>query len=52
MQVACNVATGPRPTVGGAAKPVQINLRDEGFDGEQSGNPMLACYVMQVNVAY
>jgi hypothetical protein len=31
--VTCNVATGPRPTAGGAPKPVQINLRDEGFDG-------------------
>ena len=35
-QVACNVATGPRPTFGGEKpkpKPVQINLRDEGSDG-------------------
>jgi hypothetical protein len=33
--VSCNVATGPRPIAGGAPKAVQINLRDEGFDGEQ-----------------
>lgn len=35
--VVAHVATGPRPATGGAAggaaKPVQINLRDEGFDG-------------------
>lgn len=35
--VSCNVATGPRPVAGGAPKPVQINLRDEGFDGESIG---------------
>lgn len=35
--VTCNVATGPRPTAGGAPKPVQINLRDEGFDGMFQG---------------
>lgn len=33
--VTCNVATGPR-SAAGAAKPVQVNLRDEGFDGEQN----------------
>lgn len=31
--VTAHVATGPRPAAGGAPKPVQINLRDEGFDG-------------------
>jgi hypothetical protein len=35
--VTCNVATGPRPTAGGAPKPVNINLRDEGFDGMCQG---------------
>jgi hypothetical protein len=40
--VTCNVATGPRPTAGGAPKPVNINLRDEGFDGMFQG-PEQAC---------
>lgn len=32
--VRVNVATGPKPAASGAAaKPVQVNLRDEGFDG-------------------
>lgn len=32
--VTAHVATGPRPAAGGVPpKPVQINLRDEGFDG-------------------
>lgn len=35
--VVAHVATGPRPATGGAAKPVQINLRDEGFDGPTKG---------------
>lgn len=35
--VTAHVATGPRPTAGGAPKPVQINLRDEGFDGMFQG---------------
>jgi hypothetical protein len=35
--VVAHVATGPRPATGGAAKPVQINLRDEGFDGMFQG---------------
>eukprot|EP00775_Hariotina_reticulata_P013861 gene13861-13983_t len=52
--VACNVGTGPRPTVGGAAKPVQINLRDEGFDGPNKGlftstNPELRRVIPEVN---
>lgn len=34
--VTCNVATGPRPIAGGAPKPVQINMLDEGFDGERA----------------
>lgn len=34
--VAAKVATGPRPVTGPGAKAVQINLRDEGFDGECS----------------
>jgi hypothetical protein len=34
QKVIANVATGPRPTAGGAAgKAVQINMLDEGFDG-------------------
>lgn len=44
-QVACNVATGPRPTIGASGpKPVQINLRDEGMGGKglfTSTNPEL-----------
>jgi hypothetical protein len=42
-QVACNVQTPSRPSLGGnSAKPVQINMRDEDFDegfggGEQQG---------------
>jgi hypothetical protein len=32
-QVACNVQTPSRPSLGGnSAKPVQINMRDEDFD--------------------
>ena len=31
-QVVCNVATGPKPS----AKAVQINMLDEGFDGERA----------------
>ncbi|KAI8476659.1 MAG: magnesium protoporphyrin chelatase [Monoraphidium minutum] len=32
-QVACNVATGPKPTAAGAPKAVQINMLEDGFDG-------------------